>query len=154
MQTQRAIAVTGPRALTPAQHLEVEREMVRAIEQADKLLAGDATGVDAIALRCASVMGVVAWRFEVDGDRTPWALAERSTRMVRAIAIEGGVLHAFLNKPCPDGVKPCKKWQSAKGSGTWGTIALAVGLGVDVDLHWLIEPQPPAWLGQKQLTLI
>jgi hypothetical protein len=75
--------------------------------------------------------------------------------MVEAIAACGGTLYAWINKPCPDGVKPCKKWMSAKGSGTWGTIALAVGLGVPVVVHTLeTQIALPDWLDQKQLTLL
>jgi hypothetical protein len=84
--------------------------------------------------------------YEVMGGEK-WHYAERSTRMVKAIATAGGTLHAWANKPAPQGLKPAKNWRSANGSGTWGTVALAHGLGVKVELHWLAdELEAPEWL--------
>jgi predicted alpha/beta hydrolase family esterase len=39
------------------------------------------------------------------------------------------------------------------GSGTWGTIFYAHSLGCPVELHPLVEMEPPEWLQQKQLNL-
>jgi len=89
--------------------------------------------------------------------RQPWQLAERSKRMVRAIAqTPNAKLIAFPNKPCPEGVKPSKSF-SGKGSGTWGTVALAKHYGIAIEVvpltdgwklpDWLTQPEP------KQLSL-
>jgi hypothetical protein len=76
-----------------------------------------------------------------------WQLAARSTKLVKALAAKGGMLHAWANKLAPEGLKPSKCWKCASGSGTWGTVALAVGLGVKVELHWLGEERvKPEWL--------
>ena len=51
--------------------------------------------------------------------------------MVKALAAENGVLHAWPNKSAPPELQPSRSWpKGAQGSGTWGTIALAVGLGL------------------------
>jgi hypothetical protein len=76
-----------------------------------------------------------------------WQLAARSTKLVKALAENNGTLIAFANKSCPEGLKPSRCWKCASGSGTWGTVALAVGFGVKVELHWLGEERvKPDWL--------
>jgi hypothetical protein len=87
----------------------------------------------------------------------PWQLAQRSAQMVRAIAhTPNAKLIAFPDKPCPRGVKPLQTF-SGKGSGTWGTVALAKYYGLAIEVvpltdgwelpDWLTQPEP------KQLSL-
>jgi hypothetical protein len=76
--------------------------------------------------------------------------------MVKAALAAGATLHAWPNKPAPVGLKPAKSWpKGAEGSGTWGTIALAVGLRLTVELHPLAElGELPDWVKPKQLALL
>ncbi len=71
------------------------------------------------------------------------AFAARSTAFVRALAAAGGTLLSFPAGPCPAGVVPSSSWRSASGSGSLGSLALAVGLGVPC-VVWLAG-EPPAW---------
>jgi hypothetical protein len=148
------IAVTGPRQLTPLQAAQAVAKLRQLLTLKTTLYVGDAAGLDALAKELAT--GSVTL-FEKNPALPVRAQgAERSTRMVKALAIAGGVLHAWPNKSAPLGLKPSKTWPTgAVGSGTWGTIALAVGLGLRVELHPLVDlGELPVWLQQPaQLTL-
>jgi hypothetical protein len=148
------IAVTGPRYLTKEQLTQAERELRQLLTPQICLQVGDATGLDALARKLAG--GEVT--LHEKNQTLPWPAqgAERSTRMVKDLAVKGGTLHAWPNKPAPRGLKPSKTWPTgAEGSGTWGTIALAVGLGLKVELHPLADlGEQPKWLQQPaQLCL-
>lgn len=72
------------------------------------------------------------------------ALAARSARCVEA----GQFLVAVPSGACPSGVRPSRSF-SGQGSGTWGSVALAAGLGRQC-LVWLPPVvSPPAWSGFK-----
>lgn len=148
------IAVTGPRKLTPDQTHQATADLAELLTPRTKLLVGDATGLDALAAQLAS--GPVELH-QKKAD-IPWKAqgAERSTRMVKAALAAGATLHAWPNKPAPVGLKPAKSWpKGAEGSGTWGTIALAVGLRLTVELHPLAElGELPDWVKPKQLALL
>ncbi len=144
------IGVTGARKLTESQVKQALRELRELLDKATKLHVGDATGIDALARRCANT-AIEVELHETEG-RKPYQLQQRSKHMVDALAKENGImLHAFVNKPCPGGVT-VNSWV---GSGTWGTVRYAIAKGVPVELHWLIEPcQLPDWMTEKQLTLV
>jgi hypothetical protein len=143
------VGVTGTRKLSESEAIKAAREMRSLLDKATKLHVGDATGIDALARRCANAAMEVELH-ETEG-RKPYQLQQRSKRMVDALAKENGTLHAFTNKLCPLGVT-VNSWA---GSGTWGTVRYAIALGVPVELHWLIEPcQLPDWMTEKQLTLM
>ena len=156
------VAVTGSRKLTPVQARQVAAEL--AAVEAEVWHVGDAAGVDAVAWQVAGTRGVSRVRYEPKaGVPVRAALAERSTRMIKAVAEAAAqgevcVLHGWPTRPAPEGLKPSKSWPSgASGSGTWGTIALAVGLGVEVKLHPLGQFELPCWLGSSgpvQMTLL
>lgn len=75
--------------------------------------------------------------------------------MIKALATVVGTLHAWPNKPAPNQLMPSRSWPTgAAGSGTWGTITLAVGLEIPVELHPLMEIDIPLWLQSEQLTLL
>jgi hypothetical protein len=152
-----AIGVTGARKLTDEQTKVVRAELKQLLSTCEPLTVyvGDAPGVDAIARDVATRAPRVKLVCHEIKSHERWAYAERSTRMVKALAAEAGTLHAWINKPCPPGLKPGKTWKGANGSGTWGTVALAVGHGLKVELHWLTEPQEePDWMENRQLTLV
>jgi len=145
----RVIGISGVRSLTEAQELTVRGQLRWELLLADKVHVGDATGVDRLA-RCVTVdSGKLLVVHETEGYK-PWQLAQRSKRMVDAIAADGGELHAFVNKPCPDGLT-VHKWC---GSGTYGTMRYAVSKNVPVVLHKLVDCPDPSWLSQEQLAWI
>ena len=145
------IAFTGSRKLEPSQTRIIEERIEELKKGIAQYHVGDARGVDAVvrnSLRCQV--------YQAEG-RQPWQLAQRSAQMVRAIANSPNAkLIAFPNKPCPEGVKPSKSF-SGKGSGTWGTVALAKYHGLAIEVvpltdgwelpDWLTQPEP------KQLSL-
>jgi hypothetical protein len=149
------LGITGVRRVNDEQQKQVRLEMLQLFAVAGELRVhvGDAAGVDFLAWRLASIYCVVHNRRTELPGRVQGA--ERSARMVRALAAEGGVLHAWPNKPAPEGLTPARSWpKGAEGSGTWGTIALAVGLGLEVVLHPLVKLELPEWLTHRQTVLI
>ena len=146
------LGVTGVRKLTAEQAVQVSRKVKALDRQGTTWHIGDAEGVDKVARETVAEGKQVEHHAE---GRQPWQLAARSTKLVQALAESGGTLHAWASTPAPEGLKPCKRWKNAQGSGTWGTVALAVGMGVKVELHWLTESQEePDWMGNRQLTLV
>lgn len=150
-----AIAISGVRELTDTERERVLWEMALLVDNNELWLVGDAEGVDALA-RQTAIANELKWLvFEKDARLSHRARgAERSTRMIKALAQLGGTLHAWVNKPAPAGLKPGKTWGKAAGSGTWGTIALAKGHGLRVELHLLEGGEAPDWLNTEQLTLL
>jgi len=139
----QVIGVTGARKVNEAEAEQLKYELWELDRKGNQWEIGDADGVDAIARE--TVRGTQN-HHDTEG-KQPWQLAARSTKLVKALAEKGGTLHAWVNKEAPLGLKPSKIWKSAKGSGTWGTIAIAVGLGVKVELHWLGQDRTkPDWL--------
>ena len=70
--------------------------------------------------------------FRVSGS-TRGAFAARSVSFVSALASSGGVLVSFPSSPCPVGLLPSSyssRAFSGLGSGTWASLAFAVGRGV------------------------
>jgi hypothetical protein len=146
----KVIGITGPRKLTRTDEYYLRPELVQLLKTTDKLHVGDADGVDAIAHEIALKRWKQVTLHETEGLK-PYQLQQRSKRMVQALLADGGTLHAFVTKRCPEGVT-VNSWA---GSGTWGTMRYAIALGVPVELHWLIEPcELPDWLMQKQLSLV
>ena len=152
------IGITGPRRSSLSESLRVRLEIEAILNDCDQLYVGDAAGVDAIAVQLALQKPCPLMRFEQKTDLPHRAQgAERTTRMVKALAAAGGVLHGWPNKPAPPALNPSRSWpQGAQGSGTWGAIALAVGLGLEVVLHPLVEFEQPQWLFpvHQQLVLL
>ncbi|MGB3495283.1 MAG: hypothetical protein WBA57_21310 [Elainellaceae cyanobacterium] len=97
------------------------------------VFVGCARGVDS-SVRSASPGARVFRASEFGSGARSFAL--RSEAFVRALAAEGGALVAFPGRAAPSGLYPCQSWPWGVGSGSWGSIALAVGLGVPV-LLWV-----------------
>jgi hypothetical protein len=148
------IAVSGPRRLTSAQEILVKRDLGQILCGDDVILyVGDAPGVDFLALRYAQWHHVGIMQYSIKLSLPTRArYAERSTRMIRD-SRHLATLHAWPNKPCPRALTPAKSWPAnAAGSGTWGTIALAVGLGMPLVLHPLADlGLLPPWLPDAHL---
>lgn len=93
---------------------------------------GCASGVDSAvraAFPSASVFSVSS--FAVGGRVCRASFARRSSALVSWCAASGGLLVAFPLGACPVGVRPSSSF-SGRGSGSWGSVALAVGLGCSV----------------------
>ena len=154
----KAIAISGVRQFGGVS--EKGREQARQVRleleaiEAEVWHVGDADGVDQLA-RALAPSGDRLKVYYKNPELPHRAQgAERSTRMIKALALAGGTLHAWVNKPAPYGLKPGKSWGRAQGSGTWGTVALAVGHGLQVELHPLTEDAiAPDWLNQHWLKL-
>ena len=107
---------------------------------------GCASGVDSLvrsAFPSASVFSVSS--FLVGGRVARASFARRSSALVSWCVGSGGLLVAFPLGACPSGVRPSSCF-SGRGSGSWGSVALAVGLGGSV---LVVAPAgaSAAWLG-------
>jgi hypothetical protein len=77
------------------------------------------------------------------------SFAARSVACVRAVAASGGVWVSFPGSPCPAGLRPSGRSSvafSGLGSGTWASLAFALGSGVPC-LVFLPSgvPAPAGW---------
>lgn len=138
------LGISGVRSLTEQEAKAVKKELVNLARKGGVWHVGDAAGVDAIARDLAPRLVL-----HEAASREPWCLQRRSKELVDALASAEGTLHAWVNKPCPDGLTV----DSWKGSGTWGTVRYAHSKGVKVQLHWLTEPHMPEWMRHEQLSL-
>jgi hypothetical protein len=107
---------------------------------------GCACGVDSLvrsAFPSASVFRVSS--FLVGGRVARASFARRSAALVQCCAAGGGLLVAFPLGAAPASLRPCSSF-AGFGSGTWGCVALALGLGVPVLLVLPAGafPAPPA----------
>ena len=99
-----------------------------------RVFAGCAVGIDRLVREAvpASQLSVFSVQRQAGQSVPAWAFAARSARMVSELRQSGGVLVAFPSGSCPLELVPCSSWRSARGSGTWGSVALALGLGCPV----------------------
>jgi hypothetical protein len=142
---------TGTRETTYGQACKIQGTL--ALAAGESYHVGDANGVDRLVRDYLAATGKRVEIYHAEG-RQPWQLAARSKRMVDECAKLGNAkLIAYPNRPCPAGVKPGKNF-NGRGSGTWGTIAYAKHLGLEIEVIWLCEPSEPVWLKQTQLTLL
>jgi hypothetical protein len=146
------IGISGARSLTEYQTKQLQKYMAK-MPQSDNTIwhIGDAKGVDQIARAWAEQHKIM---IEIHNaiSREPWALQQRSKRLVDEIAAVGGELWAFPVRECPIELTPqhCKSW---KGAGTWGTVAYAVNRSVRVHIMPLGSIGVPAWCGLHQPNL-
>jgi hypothetical protein len=113
---------------------------------------GCARGADSL-VRAAYPSAVV---FRVSGPRFPGALVARSVRFVQFVAGSGSGcgLVGFVSVPCPAGLVPSRfssRCFAGFGSGTWASLALAVGLGVPVVVFFCHSGMGllPGWPGGR-----
>lgn len=88
---------------------------------------GCASGVDSL-VRSAFPSASV---FRVQPPLSRAAFAARSARLVQWVASASGLLVAFPLGACPAAVRPSVSF-AGFGSGSWGSVALALGLGCPV----------------------
>ncbi len=96
------------------------------------LAVGCASGVDSLvrsAFPSCSVFRVSS--FAVGGRVCRASFARRSSAMVSWCASRSGLLVAFPLGACPSGMRVSSSF-SGCGSGSWGSVALALGLGCSV----------------------
>lgn len=152
------IAFTGPRELTQAEEKKIYQHLLHEIiHQEANWHVGDAQGLDNFIKRAAGYFHKPLTIYEVNGTEK-WHFAERSQRMVDAIA-PNGTLYAFPNKHCPEKCS-LKNPFSGHGSGTWGTVAYAKKKQLKIQIFPLFQTEKyadiswyPDWLKTNQLTL-
>lgn len=106
---------------------------IAAVSPSASVLVGCAKGVDAVV---RSALGSRCQVFSVSSGQ--WgsgrgAFAGRSTACVKAVAAAGGLWVSFPCSACPVGLLPSgssSKCFSGSGSGTWASLAYALGSGV------------------------
>lgn len=99
------------------------------------VFVGCAGGVD-LAVRSARPAARV---FRVSGGASPSfggasgraAFAARSAAFLSALSAAGGLLVAFPSRACPSACAPSRSF-AGFGSGSWGSVAFALGLGLPV----------------------
>ena len=125
------VGVSGSRAPSPVS-ASVCRWAVGQLAPGASVVTGCAAGIDRV-VRLARPSASVIEASAFGAGRG--ALAARSVAVVRAVAAGGpsALWLAFPSGPCPPGLVPSRQPSacfSGHGSGTWASLALAVGLGV------------------------
>lgn len=155
------VGISGHRSFVPVEL----RRFIRDLPQDCKVYVGDANGVDKYVRE--NVKGCRV--FKVEQPKTPGMFAARSIRFMDALREDEGCLVSFPRIECPKGLIPstnCSKCFNGSGSGSWATLAYAIGIGVPcvvflgkVNNPWieLQATNTPGWYkyepGHRQLTL-
>jgi hypothetical protein len=146
-----AVAFSGGRSLPPAS-VAALRLAAAAVPPSASVLVGCAAGADAVArslFPAASVFAVSSGRWGVGRS----AFARRSAAVVAATVAAGGWWLSFPRSACPVGLLPSpspSRCFSGFGSGSWASLALAVGSalpclvflppGVAAPVGWGLSP--------------
>ena len=130
------VGFTGSRFISKEVATQVSQLSATLSLQGHTIAVGCASGTDA-AVRAA----VPQARVFLASGRKPWQLAQRSQAMVQGVVQSGGfrAIVGFPSQPCPAGLVPSSRASncfSGHGSGTWGTLAYAYGLGLPVFVFW------------------
>jgi hypothetical protein len=144
-----AVGFSGSRSPSPAASAALSA-LLSLVPSGVRVSVGCAAGVD---LLCRSffagfpsllVFSVASGRF--GSGRS--AFARRSSRCVLSVAAGSrGLLVALPSAAvCPAGVRPSRSFFGA-GSGSWGSVAFALGRGRRVLLWLPAGSRPPAWSG-------
>lgn len=139
------IGFSGSRVLSYRETISAVNEVVKLIPSHAQVHVGDAAGIDALIKDLVPEASVFEAAPRYYGDKS--AFAGRSIRCVRSVVEPGGLWVAFPNKPCPMGLKPsaiASQCFNGTGSGTWASLAYAVGLGISC-LVFLPAIAPPKW---------
>lgn len=124
---------------------------IAAVPSSAKVVVGCATGVDAVVrLACprAQVFSVASGQF----GQGKSAFARRSIACAKEVAVAGsaGLWVSFPSRSCPSGLLPSASSSccfSGSGSGTWASLALAVGLYIPCLVFLPAGVVPPAGWG-------
>lgn len=118
-----------------------------AVPSGSRVLVGCAAGVDAFfrsAFPAAEVFAVSSGVWGVGRG----AFAARSVACVRAVAAAGGLWVSFPSSPCPVGLAPSSSQSrcfSGRGSGSWASLAFALGSGLPCIVFLGSLPVPAGW---------
>jgi hypothetical protein len=147
LSSLHSVGFSGSRSPSSAAALALS-ELLPLVPRGCRISVGCAAGVDAhirAAFRSSPsllVFSVASGRFGVGRS----AFARRSAACVRSVAKgDRGCLVALpSSSSCPAGVRPSRSFFGG-GSGTWGSVAFALGSGRSV-LLWLPSGcLPPSW---------
>lgn len=139
------VGVCGSRSVVPP--ASVWSAFVGAVPVGVPVSCGCVGGVCGLAR--SSFVGVSVFRASSFGSGS-WAFARRSVALVRSVAsCSSAVWVSFPGRVCPAGLLPsavASRCFCGLGSGSWASLALAVGLGVRCFV-WLPSgvPVPAGW---------
>lgn len=125
-----AFGVSGSRSCAVASGLA--GSLVRCLPVGVSVLVGCAAGVDSAARSVSVARGLALYVFSVSAfpaSTFAASLALRSSACVRACVSASGLWCSFPSGSCPGIIRPSSSWVSGSGSGSWASLALAVGLG-------------------------
>lgn len=144
-----SVGFSGSRSPSPAALSALARVCAAVPRSGCRVSVGCARGVDAAVRgafagsRSLLVFSAAANRFAAAG--VAGALASRSAACVRSVSPgRRGLLVVVPSGACPAGVRPSRSF-CGFGSGSWGSAALAVGLGRRVAVWLPAGVVPPSW---------
>jgi len=137
------VGFTGSRSL-PVQYAALVGHIAAHYAAAGSVATGCAAGADQYVRQAVPGCQVFAVSTQPATAPPRARFAMRSAAMVRAVQLSASPvgLIGFTGSPCPPACKPGGSF-AGHGSGTWGTLALAAGLGLPVVVFWC-SPHPPA----------
>ncbi len=141
------VGFSGSRSPSPAS-LAALASVAGAVSPGAVVVVGCAVGVDLSArglFPSAVVLAVASGAFGVGRS----AFARRSVACVSRVASAGGVWVSFPSSPCPPGLVPSSSSSrcfSGSGSGSWASLAFAVGCGVPCLVFLPAGVAAPSWL--------
>jgi hypothetical protein len=124
-----AVGFSGSRSLLPCSAAALRR-VSRFVSPAASVFVGCARGADEL---CRSLFPAASVLSASSFGRGRGSFAARSVACVRSVASSGGCWVSFPCSPCPVGLLPSSSSSrcfGGFGSGSWSSLALAVGLGV------------------------
>jgi len=143
---------SGSRSL-PASFSALVSSVVSGLPAGAPAGVGDARGADELVRAACPAAVVFSPSFAGRG-----GFAARSAALVRWVAAggAGSCFFVFVSSPCPPEVRPSRSFRGC-GSGSWGSAALAFGLGLPVRVFWCgpgPAPAFPAWAESFQENLL
>lgn len=154
-----AFGFSGSRAPRGVLSPSVLSGAAAAVPPGSRVFVGCARGVDGffrLAFPAAEVFAVSSGRWGVGRG----AFAGRSVACVSAVSAAGGLWVSFPSSHCPAGLSPSassSRCFSGSGSGSWASLAFALGRGVPclvfapfgVPASWglVAVPGQPGWFG-------
>ncbi|NRB54252.1 MAG: hypothetical protein HRU41_41780 [Saprospiraceae bacterium] len=134
------VGFSGSRA--PSHQLSTACSQVLSTMPSSQVAVGCASGIDQLVRQAFPQARVFTASCQHQG-----ALAARSAQLVRFVAASGGCLLVFPSGPCPSAVRVSSSFQG-HSSGSWGTCAMALGLGLPVLVCALVPVASwQAWAG-------
>ena len=141
------VGFSGSRSPSPAS-LAALCVVAKSVSASAKVVIGCANGIDSEAKKLFPNAKVLSVESGVFG-KGKSAFARRSVACVNEVKKFDGIWISFPNKSCPIGMNPSScssKCFSGSGSGSWASLALAVGCGLPC-LVWLpAGVVAPSWL--------